>query len=248
MLIELYHAVQVISAKIKASGSLSLPENDEYIALVAKHLPKEIAWRWCEQEVSGWTNFFNYLEKKAQTAKKMLTNESINAALSAEGDKLHKCSSCHKTHSGRCQKPKNAAVINQGADKTCTVCDETAHKYKNKSGVEGISKCIKDCPGFIFYRKSKEAPSCCFSYCTGIKLDARSCHFSCCTGKKLKAHSCCSCHSCRSCLCAASLSVFVHTRIHSTVCSYPGGSLFILQLCLAQDTLLPASHHSNTLT
>ena len=38
-LVELYHAVQTIAAKIKASRSLSLLKNDEeYIPLVAKHL------------------------------------------------------------------------------------------------------------------------------------------------------------------------------------------------------------------
>ena len=54
-------------------------ENDEeYIAFVSKHLPKDIAWKWCEKDLTGWSNFFTYLEAKA---KKMFTNESINAAL-----------------------------------------------------------------------------------------------------------------------------------------------------------------------
>ena len=89
MLVELYHSVQTIAAKIKASGNLSLLENDEeYITLVAKHLPKDIAWRWCELELTGGTNFFHYLEKKAQIAKKMLTNKSINAALSSEATQV----------------------------------------------------------------------------------------------------------------------------------------------------------------
>ena len=145
---ELYHTVQVTSAKIKASGSLSLLENnEEYIALVSKHLPREIAWKWCEEELTGWSNFFNYLERKAKTAKKMLTNGSINATLSGEGDK-HKCSLCHKSHSGKCHKPKNAAVINQGSKQMCPVCNKSAHKYKTKTGAEGILKCVKDCPSF----------------------------------------------------------------------------------------------------
>merc|ERR1711942_336975 len=95
-LVEFYHAVQTIAAKIKDSGSLSILENDEeYIALVSKHLPKDIVWEWCKQELTGWTNFFNYLEKNAQIAKKVLTKESIIVALSSEGDKPKKCSSCH---------------------------------------------------------------------------------------------------------------------------------------------------------
>lgn len=52
-LVELYHAVQTIASKIKASGSLSLLENDdEYIAVIAKHLPKDIAWRWYKLELT----------------------------------------------------------------------------------------------------------------------------------------------------------------------------------------------------
>ena len=40
---ELYHTFQMIATKIKASGSQSLLENnEEYIALVAKHLPKDM--------------------------------------------------------------------------------------------------------------------------------------------------------------------------------------------------------------
>merc|ERR1712055_1166611 len=148
-LVELYHAVQCIAAKIKASGSIEILENDEeYIALVSRHLPKDIMWRWHKKGLSGWTNFFDYIEKNAKVAKKVLTTESINAALTSEGDKLAKCSSCNKNHSGKCNKPRNVAAANQGAEKLCPICNKTAHKYKNKSGQEGISKRVKDCPDF----------------------------------------------------------------------------------------------------
>ena len=51
-LVELFHAIQTIAAKIKASGSLSLLEADEeYVALVTRHLPKEIAWKWCQKDL-----------------------------------------------------------------------------------------------------------------------------------------------------------------------------------------------------
>ena len=99
-LVELFHAVQTIAAKIKASGSLSLLENDEeYVALVTRHLPKEIAWEWCCEDLSGWSCFFSYLEKEAKAAKKMITNKSINTALSGGGDKPQKCFMCHRNHS-----------------------------------------------------------------------------------------------------------------------------------------------------
>ena len=137
-LVELFHAIQTIAAKIKASGSISLLKADEeYIALVTRHLPKEIAWKWCRKDLSGWSSFYSYLEKEAKAAKKMMTNKSINS------DKSQNCSLCHKSHSGKCQRTKTTAVI-QGNDKICPVCNKQAHKYKTKSGTEGFSKQIKD--------------------------------------------------------------------------------------------------------
>ena len=124
-------------------------EDQEYVALVGNHLPEEVMWEWLKSEKSGWTDFYNFLEGSATTAKKMHTNKSINAALTAEGDKL-KCSSCHKSHSGKCNKIMTSAVA-QGAeksDKTCPVCGGQAHKYKMRSGSEGTSKRIKDYLGF----------------------------------------------------------------------------------------------------
>ena len=97
-------------------------------------------WEWLKSE------FYNFLEDSAITAKEMLTNESINTALTAE-NKKPKCPSCNKSHPGKCNKAKNAAVV-QGGDKTCPVCNKPAHKYKTKTGAEGTSKRIKDCPGF----------------------------------------------------------------------------------------------------
>ena len=86
---ELFHTIQTIAAKIKASGSLALLENDEeYVALVTRHLPKEIAWKWCCKDLSGWSSFFNFLEKEAKVAKKMITNEAISSALSGATDNL----------------------------------------------------------------------------------------------------------------------------------------------------------------
>ena len=70
-------------------------ENDEeYITLVSKHLPKDIAWKWCKEELTGWSNFFTYLEAKAKTAKKMLTNKSINSALSGLKEDKPSCDTC----------------------------------------------------------------------------------------------------------------------------------------------------------
>ena len=145
-LVELFHTIQTIAAKIKASGSLALLENDEeYVALVTRHLPKEIAWKWCQKDLSGWSSFFNFLEKEAKVAKKMITNEAVNSALSGGADKPQKCSMCHKSHPGKYQKTKTAAIV-QGTDKRCLFCSKIANKYKAKLVTQRISKRIEDCP------------------------------------------------------------------------------------------------------
>ena len=108
-------------------------ENDnEYVALVSKHLSKEVIWIWWELDKSGWSNFYLFLEGIAKTAKKQLTSESIMSALSGEGDKS-KCSSCHKSHPGKCNKPRNTAIVSQNGDKKCPVCDKDAHLYNKNN-------------------------------------------------------------------------------------------------------------------
>ena len=103
-------------------------------------------WRWIESKKTGWNEFYNFLESSARIAKEILINESINAALSTDSKK-QKCSSCNKLHSGKCSKTKTTAAI-QGTGKTCLSCNKEAHKFKAKSGAEGITKRIKDCPFF----------------------------------------------------------------------------------------------------
>ena len=103
-------------------------------------------WEWLKLKKTRWTEFYNFLEDSARTAKEMLTNESINAALTAK-NKKQKCPSCTKSYPGKCNKAKNTAVV-QGGDKTCPVCNKSAHKYRTKTRAEGIWKRIKDCPGF----------------------------------------------------------------------------------------------------
>ena len=87
-IVELFHQIQIIAAKIKAMGNLNILKNDdEYIALIRKHLSKELMWKWWEAEKSGLSNFYIFLESIAKTAKKQLTSESIMSSLSGEGEK-----------------------------------------------------------------------------------------------------------------------------------------------------------------
>ena len=108
---ELFPQIQIIAAKIKATGNLDMLKNDnEYVALVSKHLSKELMWKWWEAEKSGWSNFYIFLESITKTATNQITSESIMSSLSGEGEKS-KCSSCHKSHTGKCNKTRNAAIV-----------------------------------------------------------------------------------------------------------------------------------------
>merc|ERR1712163_36421 len=81
-IVELFHQIQIIAAKIKATGNLDMLENDdEYIALVSKHLSKDVMWKWWNSDKSGWSNFYLFLEGIAKIAKKQQTSESIMSAL-----------------------------------------------------------------------------------------------------------------------------------------------------------------------
>ena len=146
---ELFHQIQPIAAKIKATGNQAILENnEEYVALVGDHLSKEVMWDWFKQRKSGWSNFYLFLEDIAQTAKMQLTSESIRSALSGDqGDKT-KCSSCNKYHSGKCNKLKNTAALNQGGENSCPVCNKPSHIYKTRTGAEAISRLVKDCSAF----------------------------------------------------------------------------------------------------
>ena len=53
-IVELFHQIQVIAAKIKATGNQAILENDEeYAALVSNHLSKDVMWDWFKQRKFG---------------------------------------------------------------------------------------------------------------------------------------------------------------------------------------------------
>ena len=52
-IVKLFQQIQLVSAKIKATGSCSLLEDEEYVALVGNHLPRDIMWRWIESKKTG---------------------------------------------------------------------------------------------------------------------------------------------------------------------------------------------------
>ena len=65
-------------------------------------------------------------------------------------EKAQKCSTCNRSHPGKRNKAKITAVVQSAekTDKACPVCGDPAHKYKMRSGSEGTSRRIKDCPAF----------------------------------------------------------------------------------------------------
>ena len=105
-------------------------------------------WEWLKQDKSGWSNFYLFLENTAKIAKKQLTLDSIMSALSGENGDKPKCSLCNKSHPGKCNKPKNAAAINQASKNTCPVCYKPSQKHKIKTGAEVVSTWVKNCPVF----------------------------------------------------------------------------------------------------
>ena len=84
---ELFQQIQLVSDKIKVTGSNSLLKDEEYVTLIGNHLPQDIMWKWLESKKTGWTEFYIFLEGSARTAREMLTNESINSAFTAESEK-----------------------------------------------------------------------------------------------------------------------------------------------------------------
>ena len=101
--VELFDTIQNISSKIKAAEGASMLEFDEeYIAVITCHLPKEAEREWIKSEQSGWEHFYSFLEGRAMLAKTLLTNESIISALSRTPAKdKKKCATCHKFHGGK---------------------------------------------------------------------------------------------------------------------------------------------------
>lgn len=76
-IVEIFHQIQVIAAKNKATGNLAIVKNDdEYVALVRNHFFKEIVWDWFKQRKSRWSNFYLFLKDITQTAKRQLPSET----------------------------------------------------------------------------------------------------------------------------------------------------------------------------
>ena len=68
--VKLFDTIQYISAKIKAAEGASMLEVDEeYIALVSKHLPRETQIDWFKSKQSGWPRFYSFPQERASLAK-----------------------------------------------------------------------------------------------------------------------------------------------------------------------------------
>ena len=74
-ILELFHQIQLVSAKIKACGTSTLLEDSEYVSLIGNHLPRDTMWKWLESERSGWTEFYTFLEHSAAIARRAITHD-----------------------------------------------------------------------------------------------------------------------------------------------------------------------------
>ena len=59
-ILEIFQQIQLVAAKIKATGNSTLLEDEEYVVLVRNHLPRETMWKWVESEKSRWNEFYSF--------------------------------------------------------------------------------------------------------------------------------------------------------------------------------------------
>ena len=79
----------------------SLEHDQEYIALLARHLDKEQKLKWINEE-ENCVRFYSFLEKLAKQARKV---QGIHDTLKAIGQQTDpKANICGKTHGGTCYK------------------------------------------------------------------------------------------------------------------------------------------------
>ena len=72
--IELFNQIQFISVRIKAAGGTNQLEADqEYIALISRHLSTKQLEDWVKRDVEDWDSFYSYLEELSNESRKLRT-------------------------------------------------------------------------------------------------------------------------------------------------------------------------------
>ena len=170
-LLELFNEVQYLTVKVKAhGGENSLKYDEEYIALLLKHLTEEQKLKWVDLEDNSWDSFYTFLEKLAIQARKLVSIDDTLKAIGAQGSDSKStgdkktCNTCGKVHSGYCNKNKVVAAAelkkpvgkqNAGGHQNkamssklgnCLICKEPQHIYKDKTGQDEANKALYACP------------------------------------------------------------------------------------------------------
>ena len=170
--LELFQQVQYLTVKVKAhGGENALKHDEEYIALLLRHLTDEQQDKWVDSECGSWDSFYNFLEKLAIQARKKVGIQDTLKAMGARGsddksttDKKY-CTTCGKTHGGSCRKDRVVATttevkkpggkqaysgpkerVRSNKSYTCPVCKQPQHQWTTNSGEKRHDKALTSCP------------------------------------------------------------------------------------------------------
>merc|ERR1712105_81918 len=193
--IELFDSIQYISSRIKAAEGTNMLEADqEYIALVSKHLSSDDLKNWVKIRSNDWGTFYSFLESLSKDARAIqVLHETRNGFNVSQPPKT--CDHCNGDHASRfCkkQKPKTDNVPTVGETKTCKVCDQDAHFIKlGDKSIRG-DRAI-NCPKFksvdqagktaLLQETKKKIEHLC-KHCSGFTHKSESCY------KKLSCNIC----------------------------------------------------------
>ena len=128
--IELFDSIQYISCRIKAAGGCNmLGANEEYIALIAKHLTNENKLRWVTTGASDWQSFYSFLVNLTTYAHciQVLRDVSSGFAVPHPPKTCKHCNGDYASRFCKKQKPKTAKVLTVWDKKTCQACGQEAH-------------------------------------------------------------------------------------------------------------------------
>ena len=127
-----------------------LEGDQEYIALVSKHLSSDDLNNWVKTRFHDWCTFHSFLEHLTKDAWSTQVLEETRNGFNVP-QHLKTCEHCNGDNASRfCkkQKPKMAKVLTVGDKKTCQACGQEAHKVKFLDGNSIVSNHTVSCPDF----------------------------------------------------------------------------------------------------
>ena len=125
-----------------------LEADQEYIALVSKHLKAEHMENWAKLRSTDWNTFYSFLENIAKDARVIQVLEETRNRFSAPHPPK-KCKHCDGDHASRfCKKQNNKStkVLTVGDKKMSQACDQEGHTVKLINGKTIVSNRTICCP------------------------------------------------------------------------------------------------------